>query len=98
VYTVRLNLNNGHDLCDIEATRDYGDAVEIKFMGRDPTSVSVRLTEVDDVRAIGQALIRAADGFDYRDYVEGCRAKERAEGSFISEYLFDEWLKEGKPK
>lgn len=98
VYTVRLDLNHSHDSCEVQATRDEcGDSTELKFMGRDPTSVCIRLAETKDVRAIGQALIRAADGFEYRDYVEGCRAAERRDGSFISEYLFDEWLKAGKP-
>lgn len=61
----RIETNHGHDTVTVTATKGDGDftndQIEIVFAGRDPTTVSVRLMDVKDVRAIGQALIDAAN-------------------------------------
>jgi hypothetical protein len=62
-----IETNHGHDSVTVTATpvnEDdgvYFNSVEIELAGRDPTTVSIRFLEHRDVRAIGQALIEAAN-------------------------------------
>jgi hypothetical protein len=64
----RIETNLGHDWVTVTATPanedDENRSVEITFAGRDPTTVSVRYTDIRDVHAIGQALIAAANYLD----------------------------------
>jgi hypothetical protein len=61
MFSARLGINNGHDW--VEVTLD-GHVLELKFEGRDPTTILVRLSYVDDVRAIAKALSDAATIMD----------------------------------
>jgi hypothetical protein len=59
-FKKRVDFAHGHDWVTVSAERGYGDLIEIEFEGRDSTTVTVRLTEPAEARALGEALIEAA--------------------------------------
>lgn len=66
-----IETNYAHDTVTITATKpdkneeDFlSRKVEMVFAGRDPATISLRYTDVRDVRAIAHALLDAADYLD----------------------------------
>jgi len=60
IFKTKVEMNHGHDWVNIKSSRGYGDVIEIEFQGRDPTTVTVRLVEIEDAEALGNAIILAA--------------------------------------
>lgn len=59
----RISLNHGHDWATIETkpgSDEQNAAVEITFEGRDPSKIIITLSNINDVNAIGYALLEAA--------------------------------------